>query len=85
MSVPSQLYRYSGVGLKYSATLGVFAFAGYWADGKLGTSPWLLLAGVFLGFGLGTYSLVLDLSRSDAPESSGSAADPSPNPRDPTS
>ena len=25
--------------------------AGYWADSKLGTSPYLTLVGIFLGFG----------------------------------
>jgi len=76
MSVPSQLYRYSGAGLKYSATIGVFAYAGYWADGELGTSPWLLIVGVFLGFGLGTYSLVLQLSRPAPTSPSDSPPDP---------
>jgi F0F1-type ATP synthase assembly protein I len=32
---------------------------GYWADGRLGTSPWLLLLGVVIGFG----SFVLRLFR----------------------
>ncbi len=27
----------------------VFAFAGRWLDGKLGTTPWLLVVGVLLG------------------------------------
>lgn len=52
------LARYSGLGLQFAATVGVFAALGYWLDGHLGTSPGCLLAGVFLGFGLGLYSMV---------------------------
>jgi F0F1-type ATP synthase assembly protein I len=37
----------------------VAAGIGYWADGRLGTSPWLLLAGLVVGFG----SFVLRLFR----------------------
>jgi|RhiMetdeSRZDD1v2_1073273.scaffolds.fasta_scaffold2238072_2 F0F1-type ATP synthase assembly protein I len=57
-SVFDDYYRYAGVGLQFAATLAVFALVGWWGDGKLGTSPWLLLIGVFAGFGLGFYSLV---------------------------
>jgi F0F1-type ATP synthase assembly protein I len=58
---PTQLYRYAGVGMQYAATIGVFAVLGYWLDGKLGSGPWLLLTGVFVGFGLGLVSLVSKL------------------------
>ncbi len=57
----SDMYRHAGVGLHFGATIGVFAFLGYWADGRLGTTPWLLLVGVFLGFGLGLKSLISKL------------------------
>lgn len=52
------LYRYSGLGLQFAATVGLSALAGNWLDGRLGTSPWLLLLCVFLGFGLGLYSMI---------------------------
>lgn len=42
-----------GVGVQFTATLLLFLFGGKWLDERLGTSPWLLLAGVFLGFVLG--------------------------------
>ena len=29
--------------------------AGWWLDGKLGTTPWLLVGGSVLGIGLGLY------------------------------
>ena len=51
-------YRYTGLGLQFAATICLFGFGGYWLDGKLGTLPLLLIIGVFLGFALGTISLV---------------------------
>ena len=32
-------------------------FGGWWADGKLGTTPWLAVTGAVLGFGVGLYNL----------------------------
>ena len=52
------LARYSGLGLQFAATVGVFALAGHWLDGRAGTRPWLLIAGVFGGFALGLYSMI---------------------------
>lgn len=47
-----------GVGLQFGAAIVVFAFAGLWADRSFGTSPWLLIVGVALGFLGGTVSLL---------------------------
>lgn len=41
-----------GIGVQFVAVLLAFLFAGKWLDERLGTSPWLLMIGVFLGFGL---------------------------------
>ncbi|HWK90017.1 MAG TPA: AtpZ/AtpI family protein [Longimicrobium sp.] len=46
---PAQL---AGIGIQFGVVLVAFLFAGNWLDRRLGTQPWLLLAGVFLGFGL---------------------------------
>jgi F0F1-type ATP synthase assembly protein I len=54
----SDLNRFAGVGVQFAGTIGVFAYAGYWADGKLDSSPWLMIVGVFMGFGGGLVSLV---------------------------
>jgi F0F1-type ATP synthase assembly protein I len=43
------LSDYLGLGVQIVAGFVFFVFAGYWADGKLGTSPLLLIAGVFMG------------------------------------
>ena len=74
------LARYSGLGLQFGATVGVFAFLGHWLDRRLGRSPGCLLAGVFLGFGLGLYSMVKKLpSTSRTPKQR--AKDGTPPPR----
>lgn len=44
-----QDWRAMGIGLELAAVIGGAAWLGSWADGKLGTSPWLALAGVLLG------------------------------------
>jgi len=50
--------RYAGLGFQLAASIAIFALGGWWLDGKLGTSPWLLIVGVFTGFGGGLYSLI---------------------------
>ena len=55
------LYRYSGLGLQFAATVGLFALAGRWLDRRWSVSPWCLLAGVFCGFALGLYSMLQKL------------------------
>jgi ATP synthase protein I len=53
----TQLAIYKGLGgfgtlgLEILLGLALFTFIGDWADGKLGTSPWLTLLGVGLGVG----------------------------------
>ncbi len=44
------------------ALVVLFMVAGYWLDKWLDTRPWLMVAGVFVGFGLGFTYLVLILS-----------------------
>ena len=50
--------RYAGLGLQLAGSIGIFGLIGWWLDGKLGTSPWILILGVFTGFGAGLYALV---------------------------
>jgi F0F1-type ATP synthase assembly protein I len=49
---PAQL---AGIGLQFGIVLVAFLLAGNWLDHRLGTAPWLLMAGVFVGFGLSTF------------------------------
>lgn len=54
-----ELYgRYASLGMQFAATIGLFAWAGWWLDGKLGTRPIALIVGVLLGFVGGLVSLV---------------------------
>ena len=41
-------------------------FGGEWLDKKLGTAPWLLIVGVFLGAGLSFYSIYQKLMSAQA-------------------
>lgn len=63
----SELYRFSALGLQFAATILAFAAVGWWLDRKLGTQPWLLIVGVFLGFGLGLYSMILKVPKARPP------------------
>ena len=54
----NDLYRYSGLGLQFAASVALFALGGPWLDGRMGSSPWFLLVGVFLGFAGGLISIL---------------------------
>lgn len=49
--------EFAGAGVQFAATIVVFALAGVWLDGRLGTSPWFVLGLVFGGAGLAFWSL----------------------------
>ena len=40
---------YLGLGIEIMISMVFFVFLGYFADGWLGTSPWLLIVGALLG------------------------------------
>jgi len=44
------LSRYGALGVQFAAAVGLLAWGGHWLDGRLGTSPWAMLAGAGLGF-----------------------------------
>ena len=44
-------------------TIVVLTLGGWWADGRLGTDPWLLFLGLGLGFGAGLYHLNKEAGR----------------------
>jgi len=46
-----------GVGLQFAASILLFLFLGMWLDKRLGTAPWLLIAGVFVGGSAGFWSM----------------------------
>jgi len=43
----------SSVGLEFSVSIILTLFAGMWLDTRYGTGPWLMIAGVILGFAVG--------------------------------
>ena len=47
---------YKGLELVVGVLLGLYV--GKWVDGKLGSQPWFLLAGVFIGFSVGIYQVI---------------------------
>lgn len=49
--------KYAGFGVQFAGAILLFLYAGNWVDGKLGTAPLFLIAGVFLGAGLSFYSI----------------------------
>ena len=46
-----------GVGLGFAASILLFFFLGRWLDERLGTEPWLLITGVFVGLSAGFWSM----------------------------
>jgi F0F1-type ATP synthase assembly protein I len=54
-------YRWLGFGFEFCGVVGFFCYVGYRLDGYFGTSPWLLLAGFFVGFLGIMYSTIKDL------------------------
>jgi F0F1-type ATP synthase assembly protein I len=60
-----------GLGLQWALSTLLFLLAGWWLDGKLGTTPVLLIVGAFVGGTAGFYSLyrhVVSESRQTANE-----------------
>jgi len=62
---------YMGLGIQFVAVLLAFLFAGQWLDEKLGTKPWLLILGVFLGFILSVLYMVLRLNEGNRKKGDG--------------
>ncbi len=58
--------QFAGVGLQFALTIVVFAFAGIWLDKRLGTSPWMVILGVFIGAAAGFFSIYRQLMGAQA-------------------
>jgi ATP synthase protein I len=58
---PGNAGDYLGVGFQFGASIVFFLLVGQWLDRRLGTDPWLLLLGVFVGAAAGFYSLYRQL------------------------
>ena len=42
--------RWMSFGVEFVGVLGIFTFGGYWLDEKLGTQPWIMIAGLAFAF-----------------------------------
>jgi hypothetical protein len=54
-------YELLTIGVTFALTLTGFALLGVWLDRRLGTMPWLTMAGTLLGTALGGYWVWLRL------------------------
>ena len=65
--------------MQFALTIAAFCLIGWWLDGWLGTSPWLMIVLVFVGFFGAMVSLVSRVSRLEAGRKpSGDAEDEGP-------
>jgi F0F1-type ATP synthase assembly protein I len=44
-----QVTALAGAGIQFAVTAALCTAAGWWLDGRLGSSPWLLMAGGIVG------------------------------------
>lgn len=61
-----ELGRFTGFGLAWALSVLFFLLIGYWLDGRLGTLPWLTIAGAFIGAAGGFWSLYRGLTAAAA-------------------
>lgn len=55
--------EFAGIGVQFAVTIVLFALAGTWLDRRLGSAPWLTLVMVFVGAGLGFWTLYRRVTR----------------------
>jgi ATP synthase protein I len=48
---------FAGAGFELAGCILLGLFAGQWVDKRLGTAPWLLILGVFIGAAAGIFNL----------------------------
>ena len=54
---------YMHIGWTFLGSAGLGMGAGYWADARLGTEPWLFLLGALLGIAVGFYHFFMTVLR----------------------
>ena len=47
-----------GSGIQLAVSVVLMFFVGRWLDDKFGTTPWLMLGGLFFGTGAGLYQFI---------------------------
>jgi F0F1-type ATP synthase assembly protein I len=66
--------QFAGHGLTFVVAILGGLYLGQWLDRKLGTAPWLLIVGVFVGAGASFYSMYSKLMAAQAREDAARAA-----------
>ena len=59
----------AGMGVQFLAAILLFLFLGKWLDSRLGTSPWLLILGVFCGAGASMFAMYRRVFPPEKPKS----------------
>ena len=54
-------WKHAQIGFELAVSVLLGFAAGYWLDGKMGTSPWLMLAGATGGMAAGFYLVIKEL------------------------
>lgn len=57
------LAPYMNIGWMFLVSVGLGMLGGRWADGQLGTEPWLFLVGALVGIAVGFYNFFLVVLR----------------------
>lgn len=58
----------AGIGVQFIVAILLFLFLGKWLDGRLGTAPWLMIVGVFVGAGASMYAMYRKIFPSEPPK-----------------
>jgi hypothetical protein len=64
---PLKMAAMAGGGVEFAVAICVGVFGGRWLDLHFGTSPWLTIAGTFVGAGGGFYRLYRAMMAGDTP------------------
>src|SRR5437868_5315961 len=56
-SSPVNTANLAGMGVQFLVAILLFLFLGKWLDTRLGTTPWLLILGVFCGAGASMFAM----------------------------
>ena len=64
-------WDHAQIGLQLAVTVLLGFWGGYKLDLKLGTAPWLMLGGAFLGLAAGFYLAARELFRDEPPGGKG--------------
>jgi F0F1-type ATP synthase assembly protein I len=54
--------EFAGIGLQFALVILVFTAGGAWLDRRLGSTPWFLILGVFVGAAGGFFSMYRKIS-----------------------